>query len=93
MNGCPQFMVTRIGDVIIRPLSNALYGDLPKQVFHIYFLYMEHSTEKKSSIFIIRDEEYYYVCIFTTESVTAETAAFGLKKDAFLSWTSEVGSH
>lgn len=71
-------IVTRLGDMIPRPLGQALHGDRPNEVIHIDFLYMGPGTDGKRYILIIREYLSTYSCLWLTDEATGEAAAEAL---------------
>ena len=83
---CLHCIITRSGDVIPRPLAQALHGEKPNEVIHMDFLYMGPSTDQKRYLLLIRDDHSSFVWLWPTEACTSEEAG-----SALIHWVGSFG--
>ena len=87
VRNCLLCLFSKSGDMIPRPLGQALHGTRPNEVLHLDYLYMGASFGSERYLLIIRDDLSGYVWLWPTASASSEDAA-----DALASWISAFGA-
>lgn len=76
---CIHCIASRNGEIIPRPLSTALYGHRPNEVFHTYFLYMGPAEKSDLKyILVIKDDISSYTWIHPCTSSDSDAAESAL---------------
>lgn len=74
IRGCLHCIITRAGEVVPRPIGQAIHAASANEVIHVDYLYIGIGTQGKNYILIIRDDLSSYVWLWPTTDCTAESA-------------------
>ena len=75
---CLHCLLTRSGEMVPRPLGQALHASRVNEVIHMDYLYMGTSTGKEKYLLIIRDDLSGYIWLWPADGPTSEVVSEAL---------------